>query len=562
LSGWGGSPENNRFLNSDVNPAFKYPFNMYTTLGSSPPTDFYQPTSPDKADFYLFVIESDASAVSYASYFGGPLSMEHVDGGTSRFDRKGKIYQAMCAGCGGHTDMPIKPPFGATELPAHNNSSNCNIGVFKMDFLLPAIVADFNGNDVCLGDTTHFTSNSLKRSATDFLWKFGDGATSTLENPWHLYSSGGTYNVTLILSDSTSCNLADTIVKPVYISPLSTANATADDSIICKGDQTTLRATPNSTAFLYSWTPASGLSNPQSAVTTAMPTVTTTYTVLIYDKKLNNCQASDTVTIKIQAVVADFSASDVCLGNTVYFTSNSSKLQATTFLWKFGDGATSTMENPSHLYNQPGTYNVTLIVSDPASCNGADTLVKPLYVSPISSSYSIDATADDYTIYKGKQTVLRAIPNTPGFSYSWTPTTGLSNPQSAVTVARPQITTTYTVAVSDPKLSSCRVGDTVTIQVIEIICREPYIYVPNAFTPNEDGKNELIYVRSKNVRDLYFTIYNRWGEKVFETKDQNIGWDGTYKGMKVDPGVFDYYVEGHCIDDQQFFMKGNITVIR
>jgi gliding motility-associated-like protein len=391
LSGWGGSPENNDFLNG-----INRPFNMLTTLGPNPATDYYDPTTLGH-DFYLFVLEDDASAVHYASFFGGDASREHVDGGTSRFDRKGKIYQAMCAGCGENSDMPLKPILGSAELPSLNNSDNCNIGVFKMDFRLPIVVADFEASPGCIGDTIEFINKSLVKSATTYQWDFGDGATSTDKDPVHVYATGGTYNVMLILEDLATCNLADTIVKSVYISDIN---------------------------------------------------------------------------------------------------------------------------------------NLTLT-----------------------------ATADQYTIFKGKSTTLHANPNS-GYGFSWSPSGSLSNAASPNPIATPDTTTTYTLALSDPIVSRCRITDTVTINVIEILCEEPDIFIPNAFTPDGDGKNDLLFVRSNNIMEMFFTIYNRWGEKVFVTKDQNEGWDGTYKGMKADPGVFVYYLEVTCVDDQKFFKKGNITLIR
>ncbi len=391
LSGWGGTPENTAFLNGTTRA-----FNMLTTLGPNPATDFFQSTS-DQKDFYLFVLEGDASAVNYASFFGGNQSWEHVDGGTSRFDRKGKIYQAMCAGCGSNSDMPLKPTLGAAQLPSLNNSFNCNIGVFKMDFRLPEVISNFDFQNSCRGEVVQFNNTSLNKPTTTFSWSFGDGATSTLFNPTHTYSVGGTYNVSLILADSATCNLADTLVKQIYISSI--------------------------------------------------------------------------------------------------------------------DGL------------------------------------------------SIDAIADQYVIYKGKSTIIRALPPN-GWSYSWSPSSTLSNAFISAPIATPPVTTTYTVTFQDPQVNRCSVVDSVTITVIEIFCEEPYVYVPNTFTPNEDGKNELLFVRSTIIKELYFTIYNRWGEKVFETNDASVGWDGLYKGMKVDPGVFDYYVEVICVDDQKFFKKGNITLIR
>jgi gliding motility-associated-like protein len=395
LSGWGGTPENSEFINAVSGTMVPRLFDMLTTLGPNPATDFYQ-SATDKMDFYLLVLEDDASAVNYASFFGGNVSPEHVDGGTSRFDRKGKIYQAMCAGCGGHSDMPVKPPYGSTQLPAHNNS-DCNLGVFKMDFRLPIVAADFEALPGCLGEPIQFTNKSLIRSATTYKWFFGDGDSSNLKDPSHTYVAGGTYKVMLILSDKATCNLADTLFKTVYIS---------------------------------------------------------------------------------------------------------------------------------------GSNNLT-----------------------------INATADQYTVYKGKSTTLHAIPNS-GFIYVWTPSGSLDDATSPNPVATPDTTTTYTLTLADPLLPQCRIADTVTVKVIEIHCDEPYIFIPDAFTPNGDKDNDTLYVRGTEIREMFFTIYNRWGEKVFETKDQTIGWDGIYKGMKADPGVFVYYLDVTCVDDQKFFKKGNITLIR
>jgi gliding motility-associated-like protein len=396
LSGWGGTPENTEFIDAIYGGIAPHPYNMLTTLGPNPPGDFFQSTT-DLFDFYLFVIEGDASAVHYASFFGGNRAPEHVDGGTSRFDRKGKIYQAMCAGCGGHSDMPIKPPFGPTELPERNNSGECNLGVFKMDFRLPIVVADFDASPSCIGETVQFTNKSQIKSATTYKWLFGDGDSSNVKDPTHIYTKGRNYKVALILSDKATCNLADTIIKIIYISDL---------------------------------------------------------------------------------------------GNLV-----------------------------------------------------------------------IDATADQYTVYKGKSTTLHASPNS-GYNYLWSPSSSLSDATSPNPVATPPVTTTYKLTVSDPLVTRCGLVDSVTINVIEIFCIEPYIFVPNAFSPNGDGDNDSLFVRGNDIREMFFTVYNRWGEKVFETKDKSIGWDGKFKDMKADPGVFVYYLEVTCVDDQKFFKKGNVTLIR
>ena len=129
LAGWGGT----------VNQYPTYFSNAGYTHNMPISSDAYQSTT-DGSDFYIMVIEDDASGFVYGSYFGGPTSTEHVDGGTSRFDRKGKIYQAICAGCGNNSDLPTYP----SNVVSATNNSSCNLGVFKMEFDLPYVLADFD----------------------------------------------------------------------------------------------------------------------------------------------------------------------------------------------------------------------------------------------------------------------------------------------------------------------------------------------------------------------------------------------------------------------------------
>ena len=93
-------------------------------------------------------------------------------------------------------------------------------------------------------------------------------------------------------------------------------------------------------------------------------------------------------------------------------------------------------------------------------------------------------------------------------------------------------------------------------------CKESNIFIPNAFSPNNDGKNDVLFVRGNYITKLYFAVYDRWGQKVFETKDMSKGWDGTFKGKRIDPAVFGYYLEGECEGGDKFFKKGNVTLLR
>ena len=124
------------------------------------------------------VLEDDASGLVYGSYFGGSSS-EHVDGGTSRFDRKGKIYQAA-AGCGNN-----RPAHNSTNVVSATNNSSCNLGVFKMEFDLPFVLADLKHHQLGVQSQIHqFNNTSIFNNTSVFDW---DGSSSNLENPSHTF---------------------------------------------------------------------------------------------------------------------------------------------------------------------------------------------------------------------------------------------------------------------------------------------------------------------------------------------------------------------------------------
>jgi PKD repeat protein len=167
--------------------------NTGTTLGLPITSDALQNTT-DGCDFYFIVLKKDALSLWYATYFGGGVgSREHVDGGTSRFDKKGIVYQSVCAGCGGFDNFPTTP---GVYSPT-NNSSNCNIAIIKMDFQLLDLDAEVTAaptDTVCSNYPISFNNNST--GATYFIWNFGDGSPlSNVPNPSHIYSNSGVYTV-------------------------------------------------------------------------------------------------------------------------------------------------------------------------------------------------------------------------------------------------------------------------------------------------------------------------------------------------------------------------------
>ena len=180
-------------------------------------------------------------------------------------------------------------------------------------------------------------------------------------------------------------------------------------------------------------------------------------------------------------------------------------------------------------------------------------------VNVISSLQYVQATATPDTIKYGDTTQLNTI-YTQASSLYWNPDSTLSDTAIANPLADPRVTTTYTVNVIDN--NGCKVQKDVTVYILRTPCESSKLYVPNAFSPNNDGKNDVLYVRGNLILTMYFAVYDRWGQKVFETRDQNTGWDGTFKGKKLDPAVFGWYLDGTCEVGEKFFKKGNVTLLK
>lgn len=245
-----------------------------TGLNISP--NAYQ-TSTDGNDFYLMVMEDGASLLNYATYFGSPNAEEHVDGGTSRFDKKGICYQSVCAGCGGFSTFPTYP---ANVVSTTNNSYNCNNAVFKFDMDLPFIAADFEAPPSgCSPVLVNLINKSKTFPTTTFYWSFGDGTFSTQQNPSKIYTQSGLYTIQLVVFDPQSCNLRDTIEKQILV--LSRSKDTLPDKIVCAGGSVQIGIPPlNDTAIHYNWTPSSTLSDSNISNPIASPNNTTTYQLL------------------------------------------------------------------------------------------------------------------------------------------------------------------------------------------------------------------------------------------------------------------------------------------
>ena len=164
----------------------------------------------------------------------------------------------------------------------------------------------------------------------------------------------------------------------------------------------------------------------------------------------------------------------------------------------------------------------------------------------------------DTSIAVNQPLQLNAVDNNnAGFiNYSWSPSFGLNNTIIKDPVAILNRDITYTVTATTAE--GCTAKDDISVKVFI----GPEIYVPNAFTPNNDGLNDVFIVKGDNVATVHMLIFDRWGEKVFESENADFNWDGTYRGKELNSGVFVYYLKATCFSNNEIIRKGNITIVK
>jgi gliding motility-associated-like protein len=670
FSGWGGSTNTN----------YSQWATSSTTNGLPLTSNAFQ-TTTDGSDFYLCVLNPDAQSLLYATYFGGGTSTEHVDGGTSKFDKDGSVYQAVCAGCGGNDDFPYTP--GAWS--ADNMSTNCNLGVFKFDLggINAQVVID-GPTEVCEGQPAEFLNNSS--GGDSYQWTFGDGEGSSAFEPTHIYESNGTFTITLIVDDSQNCLDADTAsvvltilpgVNPLVapVNPICEGASTAldaeaspnfywlddptlsatnvlnptvtplqpttyylvdendceadtvavfvdfvvpqttisDDPTICIGQSTTLEATGGVT---YVWFPPLGLSTTNAATTIASPTESTTYEVAIIT--VEGCETSEEVTVNVDLDLPGgeiYPNVQMCIGHTAEVTA----VSGLSWVWSpvqfvVSQGQTATV-NP--------TATTTFFVDVTNACGtGTDQVTVEVIVPQAHAG-------EDGVICFGESHPVWAEG---GVSYQWQPAIFVHNDEAQQTTVSPPDDQTFTVYVTDAFgcVASAQVfvdvlplpyinagpdriinwletdnlfGDAsglpfwwepeigiscVDCLVPEVFTEDPMwyvlhavdangcvgkdsvfvdvyfpLYVPNTFTPDNNGINDLFKAYGDNVKGFRMEIRNRWGELVYASEDIHQGWDGSVNGgdyyVQIDTYVWTVWYD---TKEGKAKMVGHVNVIR
>jgi gliding motility-associated-like protein len=222
--------------------------------------------------------------------------------------------------------------------------------------------------------------------------------------------------------------------------------------------------------------------------------------------------------------------------------------------WKFGDGLSSSSQNPVHTYAASGTKTVHLTATAANGCTSNDTTYK-VHVEQILVNAGKDTSVQQNIPFNLNGSWSGDIDGLP--TLTWSPATGLSTVNGGTPVSVLQADQQYLLtAVTD-------IGCTETDNVRIMVFKSPGVLVPNAFTPNHDGLNDVLRPRYNGIKLLdYFAIYNRWGELVFKTTDMTRGWDGVFHGRTQDTQTFVWIVSAQDFDGKRYQLRGTATLIK
>jgi len=432
LSGWGGE------TNGPCGVVWDCYASQSTTFGLPVSADASQPDT-DGSDFYLCVLSPDAAELVYATYMGGSTSNEHVDGGTSRFNKNGSVYQAVCAGCQANSDWPTSP--GAWSDT--NDSFGCNLAVFR--FNLGTVQAQLlidGPTQVCESQPAQFLNQSI--GANNFLWTFGDGSTSTEIEPEHIYDQEGFYTITLIATDDTGCLLPDT--TSIIIEILPGVDPVVDPvEPICAGQQTQLNAT--GTSNLY-WIDATTLDNPNIPNPIVNPQETTSYFAIDF----NECE-TDTIEVIVEIYIPETGISDpetICIGEDVQLSSSG----GVNYTWVPEETLNNPLiPNPIASPLETTLYTVSIVTSEGCEVFEQVTIT-------VDTSIPGGTVYEEINMCQGNSVQLNSVN---GFTWNWSPSETLNNPFVQNPTASPTDTTTYYVTINN----ACGTGiDEVTVNVV------------------------------------------------------------------------------------------------
>jgi gliding motility-associated-like protein len=363
----------------------------------------------------------------------------------------------------------------------------------------------------------------------------------------------GTYSV--LITDANGCSATNTYV---ITEPPALSVALAGNNTICGGGSTTITATPSGGTGPYTVSWSSSLPNGLSQ--TVSPQTSTTYTATVTDA--NGCSSTQTFAVIVapQPVAAFTAGPGDCAPATVTFTDNSSG--ATQYTWDFGDPASgplnvSTSQNPTHTYSSGGTYDITLIVQNAGGCS--DTIVIPGAVTvsaqPVAGLAAVPETVSE--LFPEVTFNDLATGGTDCILYFGDGDSTTNCNFGSLTHLYPAAGT-YTAMYVITNADGCNDTAYITIVVEE----QSTVYVPNAFTPNTEGGNEMFFAYGTNVQEFEMLVFDRWGMLIFQSNDITKGWDGTYKNNPCQEDVYVYRIIWTDAQNKKHKIMGHLSLLR
>ena len=573
VSGWGGA------ANAFSTPP--YPNSGTTGMPITP--DAFQ-SQTDGSDLYFFVLKKNAQDILYGSYFGqrgGNGGLDHVDGGTSRFDAQGFIYQAVCANCKFvPSNQPLQSSYPVTQgvfgnVNPANNGGGCNLGLIKIRF-------DFTGVDVelktvnakqltfCLPATIQF-EDPLKL-AKKYIWIWGDGTkndTVTQNTLTHTYSKAGPFDVKLIGIDSNTCNIKDSAFIKIRVTTDSVAvrfNSVRKppcNSLTFDFTNTSdrLSSIPNFGPKSFVWKWGDGSKDDTIPGFAPNPVSHTfpgpgTYNVRLVLIDTNFCNVGDSfavINFQVASVIrAGFEATSGCVPLSPLIKDTSSG--AIRYLWVVNDGQQSTLSQPAFQFNTPGTYIIKQYIYNDNSCNKVDSAERTIEVYPPPTAGFVYAP---FPSKENEPTRFTSTASPDVISWNWdfgdSKLSQEKNPTHQYTSSG-----IFNVCQIVTNSRSCRDTICQPVEAIILILQD----VPTAFTPNGDGVNDVFLVRGFGITKMTLRVFNRQGLLIFETNNQSIGWDGTYKGVPQPMDAYAWTLELEYFSGEKIRRKGDVTLIR
>jgi len=401
--------------------------------------------------------------------------------------------------------------------------------------------------ELCEGQSANF-AGSASQSPVEWAWTFNNGNTATVQNPIaQTFITPNTYDVRLIVKYD---GCYDTTIKQLTVHPNPVVSLSAAKNLLCRGETIQLTASGGGS---YLWNPSAALNSTTVATPLANPISNTTYSVEVTNSF--GCKKSDSLKL---TVVQPFSLSMttdtfVCKGSSVQLKAQG----AAAYQWINNTSGLNNTQVNNPVTSPTADISYTVVGTDAYNCF-KDTATINVTVQPLPTVVA----EPDVQMLAAETHQLIATGSTDIVKWVWSPKDYLSCTNCPSPVTTPRTPIDYVVTVKNQY--GCVASDTVKIK---LQCSEDFIFIPNAITPNNDGKNDVFYIKGKGIGIIKsLIIFDRWGEKIFERTNFNIddksaAWNGKYKGMPVPGGSYVYLAEMQCDNGQPIIKKGTVTVI-